>query len=101
MYLSVVVVGEVKESTLRDMDFPRFVTVVFRVVRASCVSVEMGVLASLVLSTLPRPTVLLLMPETVPVKVGLFNGALPSSTDLRISSYTSSLAPPGIGSSSQ
>ena len=55
---------------------PCLVTVVFRAVRASCVAVEMGLSASVVLSPLPKPTMLLLMPETVPpVKVGLLSVA--------------------------
>jgi hypothetical protein len=39
------------------------------------VAVEIGLLASEVLSTLPRPTIVASMPLTVPVKVGLAIGA--------------------------
>ncbi len=37
--------------------------------------VRIGVFASVVLSTLPSPTIDLVMPLTVPVKVGLASGA--------------------------
>ena len=43
--------------------------------RASCVALEIGLFASAVLSTLPSPTLELVVPLTVPVKVGLANGA--------------------------
>ena len=46
-----------------------------RRLRALCVAVEMGFARSWVLSTLPRPTMLAVTPETVPVKVGDANGA--------------------------
>ena len=46
--------------------------------RASCVAIETGLLASAVLSTLPSPTMDFMMPLTVPVKVGLANGAFVS-----------------------
>ena len=36
---------------------------------------DTGLLASLVLSTFPKPTMLLVIPPTVPVKVGLLIGA--------------------------
>lgn len=39
------------------------------------VAVEMGLLASEVLFTLPNPTIAAVMPLTVPVNVGLFSGA--------------------------
>ena len=42
--------------------------------KAFCVALEIGLLASVVLSTLPSPTMDLAMPLTVPVKVGLANG---------------------------
>ena len=42
---------------------------------AFCVAVDIGLLASEVLLTLPRPTIAAVMPLTVPVKVGLANGA--------------------------
>ena len=42
---------------------------------ADWVAVEIGLLASEVLSTFPRPTILFEMPLTVPVKVGLLIGA--------------------------
>ena len=48
---------------------------------AVCVAVDTGLFASDVLSTLPKPTILLVIPETVPVNVGLANGATtPKST---------------------
>ena len=52
--------------------------VVLSVFNANCavVAVETGLLASLVLSTLVSPTVVLDSPPTVPVKVGLLIGAL-------------------------
>ena len=43
--------------------------------RALCVAVEMGFARSWVLSTLPRPTMPAVTPETVPVKVGDARGA--------------------------
>ena len=43
--------------------------------RASCVALEIGLCASAVLSTLPSPTMELVVSLTVPVKVGLANGA--------------------------
>ena len=46
--------------------------------RAANCAVDTGLPASLVLSTLPRPTIDLLMPPTVPVKVGLASGAFAS-----------------------
>ena len=42
---------------------------------AVCVAVETGLLASVVLSTLFNPTIVLLIPLTVPVKVGEAIGA--------------------------
>ena len=42
---------------------------------AACVAVLIGLLKSVVLSTLPQPTIDLRIPLTVPVKVGLFNEA--------------------------
>ena len=42
---------------------------------AVCVRVEMGLPASVVLSTFPRPTAALETPDTVPVKLGLASGA--------------------------
>ena len=45
------------------------------ILRASCVALEIGLLVSDVLSTLPRPTMDFVMPCTVPLKVGLANGA--------------------------
>ena len=42
---------------------------------AACVRMEMGLPASVVLSTFPRPTAALDIPATVPVKVGLSSGA--------------------------
>ena len=38
--------------------------------KALCVAVEIGLFASDVLSTLPRPTILFVIPPTVPVNVG-------------------------------
>ena len=43
--------------------------------KAVCVAVDTGLLASDVLSTLPRPTIALVTPETVPVNVGEAIGA--------------------------
>ena len=43
--------------------------------KADCVAVEIGLFASEVLSALPRPTILFVIPPTVPVKVGLSMGA--------------------------
>ena len=43
---------------------------------AVCCAVETGLFVSLVLSTLPKPTIDLVIPFTVPVKVGLAKGAL-------------------------
>jgi hypothetical protein len=43
--------------------------------KAVCVAVETGLLASLVLSTLPNPTIAFVMPPTVPEKVGFAIGA--------------------------
>ena len=43
--------------------------------RAFCVAVQMGLAASLVSSTSPRPTIDLVIPDTVPVKVGDAKGA--------------------------
>jgi hypothetical protein len=42
---------------------------------AVCVAVDIGLFKSEVLSTLPNPTILLVIPDTVPVNVGLANGA--------------------------
>ena len=42
---------------------------------ADWVAVEIGLFASDVLSALPKPTILFVMPPTVPVKVGLSMGA--------------------------
>ena len=39
---------------------------------AVCVAVLIGLLRSVVLSTLPNPTIALVTPPTVPVNVGLF-----------------------------
>ena len=43
--------------------------------KADCVAVETGLLVSEVLSTLPRPTMLFVTPDTVPVNVGEAIGA--------------------------
>ena len=49
---------------------------------AVCCAVDTGLLASEVLFTLPKPTMVAVIPETVPVKVGeasgAFNASLPS-----------------------
>ena len=42
---------------------------------------EIGLLASEVLSTLPRPTIVLSIPDTVPVNVGEASGAFKSRAD--------------------
>ena len=42
---------------------------------AVCVAVDIGLFASDVLSTLSKPTILLVIPETVPVNVGFAKGA--------------------------
>ena len=49
--------------------------------RAVWVADETGLLASAVLSALPRPTMPLVTPVTVPVKVGLARGAFRSRAD--------------------
>ena len=46
---------------------------------AVCVAAEIGLLASEVLSTLPKPTIVLSIPDTVPVKVGDAKGAFNAS----------------------
>ena len=43
---------------------------------ALCMAVLIGLLASEVLSTFPSPTIALVIPDTVPVKVGEFKFAL-------------------------
>ena len=43
--------------------------------RAFCVSVDIGLSISAVLFTLPSPTIAAVIPDTVPVKVGLALGA--------------------------
>ena len=43
--------------------------------RAVCVSVDIGLSMSAVLFTLPSPTIAAVIPDTVPVKVGLALGA--------------------------
>ena len=47
--------------------------------KAVWAAVETGLLASLVLSTFAKPTIVLLIPDTVPVKVGEANGAFKSN----------------------
>jgi hypothetical protein len=47
--------------------------------RAVVVAVETGLLRSVVLSTLPRPTIDAVIPLTVPVKVGEARGAFSAS----------------------
>ena len=47
--------------------------------KAVCVAVEMGLSASVVLFTLPKPTMVAVMPPTVPVKVGPARGAFKSN----------------------
>ena len=42
---------------------------------AACVAVDIGLLISLLLSTIPNPTIAAVIPATVPVKVGLAFGA--------------------------
>ena len=49
---------------------------------AVCVAVETGLLASLVLSALPNPTIDFVIPPTVPVKVGEARFALSASAVL-------------------
>ena len=44
-------------------------------VNAVCVAVEIGLSVSAVLFTLPSPTIVAVMPETVPVKTGEAKGA--------------------------
>ena len=43
--------------------------------KAACVAVDIGLLASETLSTLPSPTIAFVIPLTVPVNVGLSIGA--------------------------
>ena len=50
---------------------------------AVCVAVEMGLSASDVLFTLPKPTMVAVMPLTLPVKIGLARGAFKSNAVLR------------------
>ena len=44
--------------------------------KAVCVAVDMGLDRSEVSSTLPKPTIALVIPDTVPSNTGLFIGAL-------------------------
>jgi hypothetical protein len=53
---------------------------------AVCVAVDTGLEASLVLSTLPKPTIALVIPETVPVNVGLARFAF-KPNELSISNF--------------
>ena len=46
--------------------------------KAAWVAIEMGLFASEVLSTFPKPTIVLSIPETAPVKVGDASGAFKS-----------------------
>ena len=46
--------------------------------KAVCCAVETGFAASVVLSTFPKPTMVLVIPPTVPVNVGEFMLALSS-----------------------
>ena len=46
---------------------------------AVCVAVEIGLFKSLVLLTFANPTMDCVMPDTLPVKVGLLSGALASN----------------------
>ena len=67
------------------------------------VAVDTGLFASVVLSTLPRPTIVLVIPATVPVNVGLSRGAfkfrrvcVASETGLLTSDVLSTLPRPTI-----
>ena len=54
--------------------------------RADCAAVDTGLFASEVLSALPKPTILFVIPPTVPVKVGDAKSAFKfkeASTELR------------------
>ena len=80
----------------------RAVVSAFSANAANC-AVEIGLPVSLVLSTLPRPTIDLVMPPTVPVKVGLASGAFASraancavDTGLERSAVLSTLPRPTI-----
>ena len=61
-------VGEAK-SAFKFKDASTLLMLAFKF-RAVCVAVEIGLLASDVLSALPKPTIPFEMPPTVPVKVG-------------------------------
>ena len=59
---------------------------------AVCVAVLTGLSASLVLSTLVKPTIVLSIPDTVPVKVGSAMGAFKSNVVLVLFHLTVSAA---------
>jgi len=59
---------------------------------AVCVAVDIGLLASDVLSTFARPTIDLSIPLTVPVNVGLFIGALAAKSETKLLIFDCSIA---------
>jgi len=65
--------------------------------KAVCVAEEIGLLASLVLSMLLSPTMLLSSPPTVPVNVGLFIGAF--SAKLLVTSEVFAFKPSDVDTS--
>ena len=60
--------------------------------KAACCAVEIGLMASEVLLTFPRPTMSLLIPETIPVNVGDAIGALLFTTIVNAAAADSSAA---------
>ena len=56
---------------------------------AVCVNVDIGLLASEVLSTLPNPTIVLVIPDTVPVNVGEAKFAFNANLDVRFNWFVS------------
>ena len=59
--------------------------------KAVCWAVDTGLFASLVSFTLLKPTIAAVMPETVPVKVGLASGAFSESAVVMVDAYDWSL----------
>ncbi len=66
-------VGDSKGAFKSKFAFEAFVS------NAACVATETGLLASLVLSKFPKPTIAAVTPETVPVNVGDAEGAFKSN----------------------
>ena len=59
---------------------------------AACVAVETCLFASEVLSTFPKPTIVLVIPPTVPVKEGLLTGAFSANLFVRFKEAVSVFA---------